>query len=168
MYCCSIKEMEEYFILQGMDFFWGVDHIFTKNTPDISRGKCHTGTWGYGRAYKVRVSYTVRVKVSPFLFYFFPCHLLSSPVYSLSLLAVTQILGHIAGSCPTFSLRFVPCILSREEFSSSFVDSRTIVPTHARRSQQLILFHSCKKKFKISTRRDSNSVTNTIHSSIRG
>ena len=50
---------------------------------------------------------------------------------------------------------------------SSLVDSRRIVLTHARRSQQLILFSFLfANKFKISPRRDSNSRTNT--SSIRG
>ena len=58
--------------------------------------------------------------------------------------------------------------LSREDFSSSLVDSRRIVLTHARRSQQLILFSFffSANKFKISPRRDSNSRTN--FSSIRG
>ena len=82
---------------------------------------------------------------------FFPSRLLSSPFCSLSLLliliVVTQIRGHIAGSSPPLpttvrALHF----LSREDFSSSLVDSRRIVLTHARRSQQLILlfFFFCK------------------------
>ena len=56
----------------------------------------------------------------------------------------------------------------RENISalSSLVDSRRIVPTHARPSQQLIPFFIFANKFRISPRRDSNSQTNT--SSIRG
>ena len=36
----------------------------------------------------------------PVFFFYFPCHLLSSPFCSLSLLVVTQIRGHMAGSSP--------------------------------------------------------------------
>ena len=43
---------------------------------------------------------------------------------------------------------------------SSLVDSRQIVPSHARRSQQLILFLFLANKFKISPPRDSKSRTN--------
>ena len=59
------------------------------------------------------------------------------------------------GSCLAF--------LSREYFSSSLVDLRRIVLTHARRSQQLALFFFffLQIYFKISPRRDSNSRTNT-------
>ena len=84
-------------------------------------------------------------------FSFFPSHLLSSPFYYLSLLVVTQIRGHIADSSPPLpttvrALHFYP-----EEISalSSLVDSRRIVLTHARRSQQLILFFVFANKFKI-------------------
>ena len=100
--------------------------------------------------------------------FFFAIPFLSSPFCSLSLLVVTQIRGHIAGFPPPYPLRFVPCIFYREKISalSSLVDSRRIVLTHARRSQQLILFFFLANKFKISPRRDSNSRTNT--SSIRG
>ena len=75
----------------------------------------------------------------------------------------TQIRGHVA-------LGFVPCTFYREKISAlySLVDSRRIVLTHARRSQQLILFFIFANRFKISPRRDSNSRTNTINSSIRG
>ena len=87
---------------------------------------------------------TIRIFYGDF---FSPCHLLSSPFYSLSLLAVTQIRGHIAGSSPPSNpLRFVPCICYREKISALFplVDSRRIVLTHTRRSQQLFLFYCCK------------------------
>ena len=65
------------------------------------------------------------------------------------------------GSCLVF-------FFSREDFSSSLIDSRRIVLTHARRSQQFILFFYFifANKFKISSRQDSNSRTNI--SSIRG
>ena len=44
-----------------------------------------------------------------FLF-FFSSNLLCSPFFSLSLLGVTQIRGHKAGSSPPSPLRFDPCI----------------------------------------------------------
>ena len=81
-----------------------------------------------------------------FFFFVHPmCYLRPSFLFpSYSTVTVTQIRGHIAGSSPPSPLRFEPCILSREDFSSSLVDSRRIVLTHAmyssRRSQQLILF----------------------------
>ena len=75
---------------------------------------------------------------------FFPSHLLSSPFHSLSLPVVTQIGGHIAGSSsplPTIN-RVRALHFYREKLSalSSLVDSRRIVLTHGRRSQQLIPF----------------------------
>ena len=77
-----------------------------------------------------------------YLLFFFPSHLLSSPFYSPSLLVVTQIRGHIAGSSPPLpttvrALQF----FYREKISalSSLVASRRIVLTHARRSQQLLI-----------------------------
>ena len=83
-----------------------------------------------------------------FLFYyfevllFFPSHSVCSPFYSPSLLVVTQIRGHIAGSSPPLpttvrALQF----FYREKISalSSLVASRRIVLTHARRSQQLLI-----------------------------
>ena len=93
---------------------------------------------------------------------------MSSPFCSLSLLVVTQIRGHIAGSSAPLPTTLRALHFYREKISalSSLVDSRRIVLTHARRSQQLILFFFCKNTFKISPRRDSNSRTNT--SSIRG
>ena len=85
-------------------------------------------------------------------FFFCPSHLLSSPFYSLSLLliliVVTQIRGHIAGSSPPLPATVRALHFYREEVSAvpSLVDSRRIVLTHARPSQQLILFffHVCK------------------------
>ena len=106
--------------------------------------------------------------LQPFFFsslfsFFFPSHLLSSPFYSLSLLVVTQIRGPIAGSSPP-----LPTTVGEKISAlSSLVDSRRIVPTHARRSQQLIPFSLFfANKFEFSPRRDSNSRTNA--SSIRG
>ena len=98
----------------------------------------------------------------------------SSPFFfslpPINTVVVTQIRGHIAGSFPpqpTTVLWFVPCIFFRQEISalSSLDNWRRIVLTHARRSQQLILFYFANK-FKTSPRRDSNSRTNT--SGIRG
>ena len=59
---------------------------------------------------------------------------LSSPFYSLSLLVVTQIRGHIAGSSPPPPTTTVGALhFYREKISahSSLVDSRRIVLTHA-------------------------------------
>ena len=58
---------------------------------------------------------------------------------SASLLIVTQIWGHIAGPTPHYGSRLALFIARRLPFLSSLVDSRRAVPTHFRRSQQLIL-----------------------------
>ena len=72
----------------------------------------------------------------------FPSHLLCSPFFSLSLLVVTQIRGHIAFSSPPLPTAVCALYFYREKTSTlpSLVDSRRSVLTHARRSQQLILF----------------------------
>ena len=63
-----------------------------------------------------RITYQATGDACIFFFFFFPIPfvfpmpLLISPFYSLSLLVVTQIRGHIAGSSPPYPLRFVPCI----------------------------------------------------------
>ena len=73
-----------------------------------------------------------------FIFYFHPIYYLRPSI--LSLLAVTQIRGLIAGSSPlpttVRSLHFY-----REKISAlrSLVGSRRIVLTHVRRSQQLVV-----------------------------
>ena len=74
--------------------------------------------------------------------FFFSSHLLSSPFYHLSLLVVTQIRGRIAGSSLPIPTTVRALHFFREKISaiSCPVDSRRIVLTHARRSQQLILF----------------------------
>ena len=97
-----------------------------------------------------------------FLFVFFPSHLLSLPFCSLSLLVATQIRGHIAGSSPPLPTTVRALHFYREKISaiSSLVDSRRIVLTH---DIFLVFFEN---KFKISPRRESNSLTNTT--SIRG
>ena len=79
----------------------------------------------------------------PFFFvFFFPSHLLSSAFYALSLLSVTQIRGHIAGSYPPLltAVRALHFYCEKISALSCLVDSRRIGLTHARRSQQLILF----------------------------
>ena len=76
------------------------------------------------------------------VFILFPSHLFSSPFYSLSLLVVTHIRGHIAGSSlplPT-TVRALHFDCEKIPALSSLVDSRRIAHTQARRSQQLILF----------------------------
>ena len=58
-----------------------------------------------------------------FVFFFcFPSRLLSSPFCPLSLLVVTQIRGHTAGSSPPLPTHYGSCLafLSREDFSSFF------------------------------------------------
>ena len=96
------------------------------------------------------------------------------PIYCLrpsvlSLLVVTQIWGHIAGPSPLLLTTVRALHFFREKISAlpSLVDSRRNVLTHARRSQQLILFSFIfGNMFKMSPRWDSNSRTNT--NSIRG
>ena len=63
------------------------------------------------------------------------------PSFSLSLLVVTQIRGHIAGCSPLHptTVRALHFYLDHVPALSSLFDSRRIVLTHARRSQQLIL-----------------------------
>ena len=63
----------------------------------------------------------------PVFFFYFPCHLLSSPFCSLSLLVVTQIRGHMAGSSPPSPLWFVPCIFVALFFSSTCACLLTLV-----------------------------------------
>ena len=98
-------------------------------------------------------------------------HLLSSPLYYLSLLVVTQIRGHKAGCSSPLPTTVRALHFFRDKISalSSLVDSRRIVLTHAlnRCSQQLILFLFFSflffaDKLKISPRRDSNSPTYTM------
>ena len=61
-----------------------------------------------------------------FSFFFFPSHLLSSPFYCLSLIVVTQIRGHIAGSSPPLPTTVRALYLLREKMSAlpSLGDSR--------------------------------------------
>ena len=88
--------------------------------------------------------------------------MLSPPFCSLSLLVVTQIRGDIAGSSLlSTTVRALQCYREKISDISSLADSRRNVLTHARRSQQLILFILANKP-----RRDSNSRTDTT-SSIR-
>ena len=69
-----------------------------------------------------------------FLFYyfevllFFPSHSVCSPFYSPSLLVVTQIRGHIAGSSPPLPTTVRALHFYREEISAlpSLVDSRRL------------------------------------------
>ena len=77
-----------------------------------------------------------------FFSFFFPSPLLSSPFYSLSLLVVTQIRGHMAGSSPPLP-HYGSCLsfLSREDFSSFFrrrLASNCAYPRKG--SKQLMLF----------------------------
>ena len=83
------------------------------------------------------------------LFFCHPIYYLRPSVLSPSYLVVTQIRGHIAGSSPPLPTTVRALHFYRDKISalSSLVDlRRTAVLTHARRSQQLILF--LKKKCK--------------------
>ena len=74
--------------------------------------------------------------------FFFPSRLISAPFFSLYLLVVTQIRGHIAGSPPPYPLRFVPCtFIARrlQPFLPSSTPSNCAYPCY-RQSQQLIPF----------------------------
>ena len=101
----------------------------------------------------------------------------------LSLLVVTQIRGHLAGSSPPLPTTVRALHFYREKLSalSSLVHSRRIIVlTHARRSQQLILFFSSFFSFfsfsfflqiNSKSRHGGNrttSRTKTINNSIRG
>ena len=105
--------------------------------------------------------------------------LVSHPIYlphqslSLSLLVVTQIRGHIAGSSPSSPLRFRALLFYRDNILglSYLVHSRRIVLIHARRCPLLIVFlvkFFYASKFVISPRWNPKSQTNTTNSSIRG
>ena len=62
--------------------------------------------------------------------FFFSSHLLASPFFSLSLLVVTQILGHTAGSSPPSPVRSAPSWLDDNEkasWISPFLPSSTPV-----------------------------------------
>ena len=104
--------------------------------------------------FTIPTTYFVYYSATTFFFLlFFPSHLLSSPF-----LVVTQIRGHIAGSSPPLPTTVRALHFYRENISalSSLVDSRRIVLTDARRSQQLILFFIFATKFEVWPRRDSN------------
>ena len=73
-------------------------------------------------------------------FFFLPSHLLFSPFYSLPPSRNSDPGSHGRLFSPPPHYGSCLALLSREDFSSSLVDSRRIVLTHARRSQQLILF----------------------------
>ena len=74
-----------------------------------------------------------------FCFFFHPIYYLRPSV--LSLLVVTQIRGHIAGCSSPLPTTVRALHFYHEKISGpSLVDSRRVVLTHARRSQQLILF----------------------------
>ena len=131
---------EDRYVLHLLTFCTQVTHLFLRmyvlNVPTVDAS-----------------TYLVPGILFSLLFFLFhPIYCYLRPSFSLSLLVVTEILGHIAGSTPTSPLRFVPCILSREDFSSFFPGRLTSNCAYlARRSQQqrLILFLFCKWVLKI-------------------
>ena len=79
--------------------------------------------------------------------FFFPIPFIIFAFCSLSLLVVTRVRGHIAGSSPPLPTTVRALHKCRE--ISSLVDSRRTVFTHARRSQQLIfLFLQINSKYR--------------------
>ena len=98
------------------------------------------------------VEQTYGPRNSFFFPFFFPSHLLSSPFYSLPPSRNSDPGSHNRLFSPPTHYGSCLAFLSREDFCSFFlVDSRRIVLTHARRSQQLILFcFVFANKFKIS------------------
>ena len=76
--------------------------------------------------YRCTTDTSVRSLQPYFLFFFFSSHLLSSPFFSLSLLVVTQIRGHIAGSSPSSPLRFVPFIFIARRLQPFFPSSTRV------------------------------------------
>ena len=88
----------------------------------------------------------VRALGGPCLFTFLHPIYYICPSFSPSLLVVTQIRGHTAGSCPPLPTRVRALHSYLENISalSSLVDSRRVVHTHARRSQQLLILLFCK------------------------
>ena len=83
---------------------------------------------------------TVALSASIFFFFFFPIPFIFFALL-FSLLVVPQIRGHVAGSSPPLPSTVRALHFFRDKISalSSLVDSRRIVLTHDRRSQQLIL-----------------------------
>ena len=137
--------------------FWHFLRFFLVRVPwaPLSSEYMHAASL-VGRTYQVpRTSYydvlwvltcqfVVSTRMFLFICFFF---LFPSPFtylrssFSRSLLVVTQIRGHIAGSSPPLpaTVRDLPFYREKISALASLVDSRRIVPTHAaRRSQQLI------------------------------
>ena len=118
--------------------------------------------WRVGFLNRWNTQHLTNVAFFVFVFsnhFFSSSQLFSSPLCPLSLLVVvTQIRGHIAGSSPPLPTTVRALHFYRENISalSSLVDSRRIVLTDARRSQQLILFFIFATKFEVWPRRDSN------------
>ena len=96
--------------------------------------------WG-----KKRIHFFVFVFLFSF-FFFFQIHPIYyiGPCCSLSLVVVTQMRGHTAGSSPP-PPHYGACLAlfcrGKTSARSSLVDSRRIVPSHGRRSQQFILIY---------------------------
>ena len=92
------------------------------STPELKLPDWHTTQmWKCGKPYPLF-----------FLLFFVPCHLLSSPFCSLSLLVVTRIRDHIAGSSPLpttlLVFHFYRCAkgFSADSAASSLADSGRI------------------------------------------
>ena len=78
--------------------------------------------------------------------YFFPSHLLSSPFFFSLPLSRNSDPGSYCRFFPPLPTTYGSSlfIARKDSTLSSLVDSRRVAPTHARRSQQLILHYFCK------------------------
>ena len=133
------------YVRSGLDLFWHLAHAYGSSVGQTVAGSTQS--------------------VVPGAFFFRP-HVLSSPFFSLSLLVVSQILGHIAGSSPPPHYGSCLAFLSREDFSPFFprrLASNCAYPRWALSAVDPFFFSA--NNFKMSPRRDSNSRTNT--SSVR-
>ena len=91
------------------------------------------GSWGQ----------TIRLGASSF----FSSHLFSSPFFSLTLLVVTQIQVHIAGSPPPSPLRFAPCTFIAiifQPFLPSLTRVELCLPKLGVLSKCWSVFHFCR------------------------
>ena len=104
--------------------------------------------------------------------FFHPIHYLRPSI--ISLLVVTQIQGHIAGFSSPLPTKVRALHFSREKISALPSSTRVelcLLTLGALSSWSSFFYHFFfifANRFKISPRRDSNSRTNTINSSIRG
>ena len=144
-----------------------------RDTSSASFEKLHLEFTAESYRVPLRTREVITTAAVSFIFIFFSPSFFH-PIYYLrpsflSLLVVPQIRGHIAGSSPPCT-HYGSCLafLSREDFSSSLVDSRRSVPTHATVGA-LSVFLVFQYKFEISPRTAGFELQDQhYNSSIRG